>query len=82
MLDPDDTGPYNSNLETNFGIGFNPGFGIEYRPNERINIYLSSGLYFIVLNKENFKSPEREENFKAFILHTGIRFNFIKSKDL
>jgi len=82
MLDPDDTGPYNYNLETNFGVGFNPGFGVEFFPNERIGFNLSSGYYFIMLNKKNFKSPEREENFNAFVLQAGLRFYFIKSKDL
>ncbi len=82
MLDPDDTGPYNGNLEKNFGIGFNPGLGVEYSLNDKFIFYLSSGYYFIILNKDNFKSPSREENFNAFVLQAGLRFNFIKSKDL
>jgi len=82
MLDPDDTGPYNYNLEKNLGIGFNPGFGVEYFPNERIGFYFSSGYYFIMLNKKNFKSPEQEENFNALVLQAGLRLYFIKSKDL
>ncbi|TAL80467.1 MAG: hypothetical protein EPN88_01180 [Bacteroidetes bacterium] len=82
MLPPDDTGPYNGNLEKNFGIGFNPGFGLEYFPKERIGFYLSPGYYFIALNKNNFKSPSRTENFNAFNIQAGLRLYFIKSKDL
>jgi hypothetical protein len=82
MLPPDDTGPYNGNLERNFGIGLNPGFGMEYSPSDKIHIYLEPGCYFIKLNKKNFKEPSRVENFKAFQLHLGLRYNFIKSKEL
>jgi hypothetical protein len=69
-------------LEENFGIGFNPGFGVEYSPNDRIHLYLEPGYYFIMLNKKSFMSPERVENFNAFILTAGLRYFFIKSKDL
>lgn len=82
MLPPDDTGPYNGNLEKNFGIGFNPGLGLEYKPGSRMSVYLSSGYSFIKLNKKNFKSPSREENFNAFVLQAGLRIAFIKTKDL
>ncbi len=81
-LDPDDTGPYNYNLERNIGIGVIPGLGLEYSPNSKLNFILSSGYDFIFLNKKNFKSPEREENFKAFVIQAGLRMYFIKSKDL
>jgi opacity protein-like surface antigen len=81
-LPKDDTGPYNGNLEQNFGLGFNPGFGIEYSPGDKISFNLSSGYYLIMLNKNNFKSPSREEHFNAFVLQAGVRYNFIKSKDL
>jgi len=82
LLPADDTGPYNDNLEKNLGIGFNPGFGLEYFPNDKIGFYLSSGYYFIMLNKDNFKGPSRVENYNAFVLQAGVRFYFIKSKDL
>ena len=82
MLLPDDTGPYNENLEENYGIGFNPGLGLEYFPKDRIMFSLSTGYYFIKLKEENFKSPSRVENFNAFVIQAGLRLYFIKSKDL
>jgi opacity protein-like surface antigen len=82
MLPPDDTGPYNYNLEKNIGLGFNPGLGLEFFPKERIGLNLTTGYYFIMLNKKNFISPEREENFNAVVIQAGLRFYFIKSKDL
>jgi opacity protein-like surface antigen len=82
MLPASDTGPYNGNLEQNTGVGFNPGMGVEYFPKERIGFYLNAGYYFIKLNKDNFKSPSRVENFNAFAIQAGLHMYFIKSKDL
>jgi opacity protein-like surface antigen len=82
ILPPDDTGPYNPYLEKNVGIGFNPGFGLEYNPNDKICFYISAGYYFIKLKNENFKSPDLEENFNAYVIHAGLRYSFLKSKDL
>jgi hypothetical protein len=73
---------YNGNLENSFGMGFNPGIGIEYSPNDKFHFFLESGYYFIMLNKDHFKSPELEENFNAVVLQVGLRYCFIKSKDL
>lgn len=82
MLPDDDTGPYNVNLEKNTGLGLNPGLGLEYFPKERIGFNLTTGYYFMKLNKDNFKSPERQENFNAVVIQAGFRLYFIKSKDL
>lgn len=82
VLPPDDTGPYDPFLEKNIGIGFDPGIGIEFAPNDKIGFYLSSGYYLILLKDENFKSQSLEENFNAFFFQLGVRFSFLKSKDL
>jgi len=82
MLPPDDTGPYSWILQENFGMGFNPGIGLEYKPDYKMHYFLETGIYSILLDKKNFKSPSREENFNAFVLQAGLRFNFLKSKDL
>jgi len=74
--------PSHNILEENFGIGFNPGLGVEYSPNDRMHFFLESGYYFIKLKEEQFKSPSLEENFNALILQVGLRYCFIKSKDL
>lgn len=82
MLAADNTAPYNNNLERNIGLGLNPGIGLEFFPKERVGLDLTTGYYFMLLNKKNFKSPEREENFNAVVIQAGLRFYFIKSKDL
>lgn len=82
LLCPDDTGPCNDNLEESFGIGFNPGFGVEYSPGDKMHFYFETGYYFIALDKNNFKDPSRVENYNAVIFQVGCRLNFIKSKEL
>lgn len=82
LLPPDDTGPKNDILENNFGLGLNPGFGIEFTPGDKVHLYLTTGYYFIPLKKDNFTNPLREEHFHAFIIQFGSRINFIKTRDL
>jgi hypothetical protein len=83
MPNPDP--PSNEFLEKNFGIGFYPGFGAEYSLNDNIGFFISAGYYFILLHKDNFKGEartENKENFHSINLHAGIRFSFLKSKNL
>ena len=82
LLPPDDTGPSDGFLETNTGLGFNPGAGVEYKLSEKLYLNLSAGYYFIALSKDNFKIPTREEHFHSLILQVGMRIYFIKTKDL
>ena len=82
MLAPDDTGPSNDYLEKNTGIGFHPGLGVEYSLSDNIGFYISAGYYFIHLRTENFKSESRKENLHAINVQGGIRFSFLKSKEL
>jgi hypothetical protein len=81
-LGPEDTIPGNDNLQRSFGIGLNPGFGVEFSPNDRFHFFLESGYYMIFLQKDQFTEPERQENFHAIRLQAGVRINFIKSKEL
>jgi hypothetical protein len=81
-LGADETEPWNDNLEESFGAGFNPGFGVECHTGKMINFYFETSYYFIALDDSKFTSPERVENFNAFVLQAGIRLFFIKSKDL
>jgi Outer membrane protein beta-barrel domain len=82
MLAPDDTGPSNDYLEKNSGIGFNPGVGVEYHLSDKFGFYISAGYYFVQLKMENFKAECRKENLHSINLQGGIRFSFLKSKEL
>jgi opacity protein-like surface antigen len=83
LNDPEDT-PYNPWLRKNVGFGFNPGLGIEYNPSEKISIFLTAGYYHIFINKKNFQSyePASISDLNAFLIQAGIRYSFIKSKNL
>jgi opacity protein-like surface antigen len=81
-LGVDDTIPGNDNLENSFGLGFSPGIGVEFSPNTKLHFYLESGYYLIILDKQKFKDVLREENFQAIRLQLGLRWNFIKTKEL
>ncbi|MCX6329296.1 MAG: outer membrane beta-barrel protein [Bacteroidia bacterium] len=71
-------------LRKNVGFGFNPGLGIEYNPIEKISVFLTAGYYHIFMNEKNFAYyyPERSGNFNAFLIQAGIKYSFIKSKNL
>jgi hypothetical protein len=84
LNDPGDTSCW-SYLEKNIGVGLNPGIGIEFSPNDKLAVFFSSGCYFILMNEENYPSDNREYiegNLNAFHAEAGMRFNFLKSKDL
>lgn len=82
ILPSDDTGPYSPFLENNTGLGFFPGIGIDYNPTEKFSFFLDAGYSLIFMNDKNFKSPYLEENLNAATLRAGIRFSFLKSKNL
>jgi opacity protein-like surface antigen len=79
MLPPYANNPF---LEKNTGLGFSPGIGIEYETSEKLCLSLTAGYSFILLQKNNFKQPELDEDFNAFFLQAGVRFSFLKSKKL
>ena len=82
MLDPDDSGPDRANIESNTGAGFCPGLGLELSLSDQIGFYIQAGLYYILLNEEQFYVPEQNEDLKAITAQAGLRFSFLKSKDL
>jgi hypothetical protein len=82
MLAADDTIPGNDNLENSSGLGFSSGLGVEYSPNDKFHFFFESAYHMIILDKTKFKDVLREENFHAIRLQLGLRWNFIKSKEL
>ena len=81
-LKPEDTTPPNDYLEDSNGFGIISGLGAEYSPNDKFHFYLESAYHMIILDKTKFKDVLREENFHAIRLQLGLRWNFIKSKEL
>ena len=69
-------------FEKSVGMGFYPGIGIEFNMNDNIGIFLQTGYWLILLNKNEFYYSEQEENFQAFKFQLGVRMSFWKSKKL
>jgi hypothetical protein len=84
LNEPGDTECW-SYLEKNFGIGFNPGIGFEYSPGDKLAFFLTSGCHFVFIKAENYPEDNREDikgHLNAFHAEAGMRFSFLKSKDL
>ena len=81
MLEVDED-PDRANIENNTGIGFYPGIGLDFSLSDNIGFYLTSGLYYFLTDEENFYTPEQKENFSAITIQAGIKFSFLKSKDI
>ena len=69
-------------MEKSFGIGLYPGIGTEINLSDNIGIFLQTGYWLIILNKDEFELPEDEENFHALRFQLGVRMSFWKSKKL
>lgn len=82
QVPPEETEPWSDILQENFGIGFNPGFGVEFTPANRLHTFLEAGYYHVFLNEANFTDASRVENLNAFVIQAGIRINFLRSKEL
>lgn len=81
-IPPEENDPYNPYLEHNVGIGLIPGFGIEYSTGSKYSFALETGYSLIFMKEGNFENTDNTENFNAIFFRIGIRFNFLKSKNL
>lgn len=82
FLDPDDSGPDGSYMPENTGIGFNPGLGIEINFHDNIGFHIVAGYYLVLIDKENFYVVEQSEHLHAVTVQAGLKFSFLKSRDL
>jgi len=82
QFDPDGDGPDRPYIRKNTGMGLNPGVGIEFSINDNIGFHILTGYNFIILNKNRFYVPEQHEHLHAIFLQGGLKFSFLKSKDL
>ena len=79
--EPDDQ-PDRANIENNTGVGFFPGIGVDLDLSDRVGFFIISGVHFVLLSEANFYTPEQKENLNAFTAQAGLKFSFLKSKDL
>ena len=82
QFDPDGDGPDRAFIEENTGLGLNPGVGVEISINDNIGFHVLGGYYLVLLGEDSFYVPEQHENIHAIIVQAGLKFSFLKSKDL
>jgi len=63
-------------------VGFLAGGGIAYTLNENIGFFFEAGYQFIYLNWYDYIEPVQLSDLNALKLHLGVRFSFLKSKQL
>ncbi|MBN1188062.1 MAG: hypothetical protein JXB49_37655 [Bacteroidales bacterium] len=80
-LDPE--GGFENVITGSFGFGFYPAIGIDYSINEKIGMFLHGGYSFVGMNENDWWDADLEaENFKMLKVELGVRFSFLKSKDI
>lgn len=78
----EDEEPDRANIESNTGVGFFPGIGVDLALSDRIGFFIISGAHFVLLSEENFYTPEQKENLNAFSAQAGLKISFLKSREL
>ena len=76
---PDDLANW---FEDHFGIGILVGGGMEFTLNESLGITAQAAYRYIPLRAEAFIYEEYYSDYHDFNLSLGIRFSFLKSKEL
>jgi hypothetical protein len=82
-IESSDTDPVEDIIESSLGLGLYPGLGIDVSINENIALYAQSGFSYILINNEELEEAGyAAENFKTFKFELGMRFSFLRSKNL
>lgn len=74
---------YNKTPQSSFGIGLYPGIGFDLMLNNNMGIFLQGGYSFISINKGDLEEANLEpENFQTIKVEVGLKFSFLRSKDI
>jgi len=74
---------YKNTPQRSFGIGLYPGIGFDYNINSNIGIFVHGGYSFISINKADLEDANLEpENFTSAKIEVGLKFSFLRSKDI
>jgi hypothetical protein len=63
-------------------MGFNTGFGAEYVLGDNLGLFFQARYYFVHLDEFDFYDEPTYEHYHSLELHLGVRFSFLKSKEL
>jgi len=68
--------------DNSFDPGIQAGAGVEYTVSDILGVFLRAGYHVALLNQDAFFDSGKYANFNAVDLQLGVRFSFLKSKDL
>lgn len=69
--------------QSSFGVGLYPGLGLDFNLTGNLGIFLQGGYSFISINKSDMEAANLEpENFKTVKVELGVKFSFLRSKDI
>ena len=63
-------------------MGFYGGIGAEYALGDQLGLFLQARYHFVPLSESDFSEQPNYFDYHSMELHMGIRFSFLKSKDL
>jgi hypothetical protein len=74
---------YKNTPQQSFGIGLYPGIGFDFNINSNVGIFVHGGYSFISINKADLEDANLEpENFTSAKVEVGLKFSFLRSKDI
>jgi hypothetical protein len=74
---------YNKTPQSSFGVGLYPGVGFDFNLNSNMGLFIQGGYSFISINKSDLEEANLEpESFNTIKVEVGIKFSFLRSKDI
>ena len=74
---------YNNTPQRSFGVGLYPGLGFDINLSSNMGIFMHGGYSFISINKSDLEDANLEpENFHTAKVEVGLKFSFLRSKDI
>lgn len=74
---------YNKTPQSSFGVGLYPGLGFDFNLNSNVGLFIQGGYSFISINKSDLEEANLEpENFNTIKVEVGLKFSFLRSKDI
>jgi hypothetical protein len=74
---------YNNTPQQSFGIGLYPGIGFDFNISSNLGLFVHGGYSFISINKADLEESNLEpENFTSAKVEVGLKFSFLRSKDI
>lgn len=74
---------YKDTPQHSFGVGLYPGFGFDLNVSNAMGVFIHGGYSYISINKTDLEQANLEpENFNTIKVEMGLKFSFLRSKDI